>query len=109
MMATLYDVDVGTISEHLKKVYDDSELESNPTIRKFRIVQTEDSRQVNRETNHYNLQTSIAIGFKVNNERAVQFLKWVSGIVEDYRCIKRWESQIWGLQLRLGVEKNGMR
>lgn len=72
MMATLYDVDVRTISEHIKRVYLDSELEQDSTIRKFRIVQTEGSRQVRRETNHYNLQMIIAVGFKVNNERAVQ-------------------------------------
>ncbi|MDY4921793.1 MAG: cell filamentation protein Fic, partial [Frisingicoccus sp.] len=56
MMAALYDVDVRTISDHIKKVYFDSELEEQSTIRKFRIVQTEGSRQVSRETNHYNLQ-----------------------------------------------------
>ncbi len=69
MMATLYDVDVRTISENIKKIYTDSELEQDSTIRKFRIVQTEGSRQVTRETNHYNLQMIIAVGFKVNNER----------------------------------------
>lgn len=89
MMATLYDVDVRTISEHIKKVYNDSELEADSTIRKFRIVQTEGSRQVSRETNHYNLQMIIAVGFKVNNERAVQFRKWTNGIVKNY-TIKGW-------------------
>ena len=89
MMATLYNVDVRTISDHIKKVYDDSELEEVATIRKFRIVQTEGVRQVNRETNHYNLQMIIAVGFKVNNERAVQFRKWANSIVKDY-TIKGW-------------------
>lgn len=89
MMATLYDVDVRTISDHIKKVYSDSELEESATIRKFRIVQTEGSRQVQREVNHYNLQMIIAVGFKVNNERAVQFRKWANGIVKDY-TIKGW-------------------
>ena len=89
MMATLYDVDVRTISDHIKKVYSDSELEETATIRKFRIVQTEGSRQVQREVNHYNLQMIIAVGFKVNNERAVQFRKWANGIVKDY-TIKGW-------------------
>ena len=50
MMATLYDVDVRTINEHIKKVYSDSELEEDATIRNFRIVQTEGSRQVTRDT-----------------------------------------------------------
>ena len=71
MMATLYDVDVRTINEHIKKIYSDSELEDASTIRKFRIVQTEGSRRVARDMKHYNLQMIIAVGFKVNNERAV--------------------------------------
>ena len=70
MMATLYGVDVRTINEHIKKIYSDSELEEDSTIRNFRIVQTEGSRQVTRDTKHYNLQMIIAVGFKVNNERA---------------------------------------
>ena len=70
MMATLYDVGLPTINEHIKKIYADSELEETATIRDFRIVQTEGSRQVTRNTKHYNLQMIIAVGFKVNNERA---------------------------------------
>ena len=89
MMATLYDVALPTINEHIKKIYADSELEKTATIRKFRIVQTEGNRQVQRETNHYNLQMIIAVGFKVNNERAVQFRKWANSIVKDY-TIKGW-------------------
>ncbi len=89
MMATLYGVGLPTINEHVKKVFSDSELEEKATIRKFRIVQTEGSRQVSRETNHYNLQMIIAVGFKVNNDRAVQFRKWANRIVKDY-TIKGW-------------------
>ena len=89
MMATLYDVGLPTINEHIKKVYADNELEEAATIRNFRIVQTEGSRQVTRDTKHYNLQMIIAVGFKVNNERAVQFRKWANGIVKDY-TIKGW-------------------
>ena len=70
MMAILYDVGLPTINEHIKKIYADSELEESATIRNFRIVQTEGSRQVTRDTKHYNLQMIIAVGFKVNNERA---------------------------------------
>lgn len=73
MMAALYDVDVRTISEHIKKVYADSELDESATIRKFRIVQTEGARWVSREVNHYSLQMIIAVGFEVNSERAVQW------------------------------------
>ena len=68
MMATLYDVGLPTINEHIKKIYNDSELPEKSTIRKFRIVQTEGTRQVSREVAHYNLQMIIAVGFKVNNE-----------------------------------------
>lgn len=89
MMAELYDVSLPTINEHIKKIYADSELEESATIRKFRIVQNEGTRQVQRETKHYNLQMIIAVGFKVNNERAVQFRKWANGIVKDY-TIKGW-------------------
>lgn len=89
MMATLYDMDVRTINEHIKKIYKDDELAEEATIRKFRIVQTEGSRQVNREVIHYNLQMIIAIGFKVNNDRAVRFRKWSGQIVKDY-TIQGW-------------------
>ena len=89
MMATLYDVSVAAINQHIKKVYADSELEPDLTIKKYLIVQSEGSRQVNRKVAHYNLQMIIAVGFKVNNERAVQFRKWANGIVKDY-TIKGW-------------------
>ena len=89
MMATLYDVGLPTINEHIKKIYADSELEETATIRNFRIVQTEGSRQVTRDTKHYSLQMIIAVGFKVNSERAVQFRKWVNQIAKDY-TIKGW-------------------
>lgn len=89
MMATLYDVSIPTINEHIKKVFSDSELQENSTIRKFRIVQQEGSRQVSREVVHYNLQMIIAVGFKVNNDRAVQFRKWANSIVKDY-TIQGW-------------------
>ena len=89
LLATLYDVNLATINEHIKNIYNDNELEEKRTIRKFRIVQNEGNRQVSREVNHYNLQMIIAIGFKVNNERAVQFRKWANQIVKDY-TIKGW-------------------
>ena len=89
MMATLYDVGLPTINGHIKKIYADSELEEGATIRNFRIVQKEGSRQVTRDTKHYNLQMIIAVGFKVNSERAVQFRKWVNQIAKDY-TIKGW-------------------
>lgn len=89
MMAQLYVVDVRTINFHIQKVYEDGELEEGATIRNFRIVQTEGSRQVSREVKHYNLQMIIAVGFKVNNDRAIQFRRWANSIVKDY-TIQGW-------------------
>lgn len=84
MMAVLYDVSLPTINEHIKKIYADGELSEEATIRKFRIVQNEGERQVGRNIAHYNLQMIIAVGFKVNNQRAVRFRVWANQIVEQY-------------------------
>ena len=89
LMAELYGVEVPTINEHIQKIYADHELEEEATIRNFRIVQTEGTRQVSREVKHYSLQMIIAVGFKVNNERAVQFRKWANAVVKDY-TIQGW-------------------
>lgn len=89
MMAVLYDVGVNTINYHIKKIFKDSELKQKSTIRKFRIVQNEGERKIEREMNHYSLQMIIAVGFKVNSERAVQFRKWVNMIASEY-TIKGW-------------------
>ena len=89
MMAELYGVDVRTINEHIRKIYDDNELSESATVRNFRIVQTEGSREVCREVKHYSLQMIISVGFKVNNERAVQFRKWANAVVKDY-TIQGW-------------------
>ena len=86
MMATLYDVGTNTINYHIKKIFDDSELQEDSVIRKFRITAL-DGKSYN--TNHYSLEMIIAVGFKVNSERAVQFRKWVNQIVKDY-IIKGW-------------------
>ncbi len=89
MMAVLYEVDVRTINEHIQKIYKDNELDETATIRNFRIVQNEGNRQVSRTIQHYNLQMIIAVGFKVNNDKAVQFRKWANHIVKDY-TIQGW-------------------
>ncbi len=86
IMATLYDVETHTINYHIKKIFADSELDESSVIRKFRITAT-DGKTYN--ANHYNLQMVIAVGFKVNSERAVQFRKWVNQIAKDY-TIKGW-------------------
>jgi hypothetical protein len=84
MLATLYDVEIPTINYHLKKIFEDSELEKEATIRKFLIVQNEGIREVERETEHYGLQAIISVGFKVNSTRAVQFRKWVNKIAYNF-------------------------
>ena len=81
MLAQLYDVDVRTINYHLKKVFSDSELDAASVIRHFRITAT-DGKSYN--TQHYHLTAIIAVGYKVNSERAVQFRKWATGIIEQF-------------------------
>lgn len=89
MMATLYDVSVPAVSQHLKRIYDDKELEREATVKQYLMVQTEGEREVQRKVDHYSLQAIIAVGFKIENERAVQFRKWASQIVKDY-TIQGW-------------------
>ena len=89
MMAQLYDVTVANINQHIKSIFDDQELSPDSTIKKYLIVQNEGTRVVSRNVDHYNLQMIIAVGFKVNNERAVQFRKWANSIVKDY-TIQGW-------------------
>ncbi len=89
MLAALYDVSVSAINQHIKKIYSDDELRAEATIKKYLIVQPEGERQVSRMVDHYDLQMIIAVGFKVNSERAVQFRKWVNHIAKDY-AIKGW-------------------
>ncbi len=81
MMATLYDVNVRTVNEHLKKIFADSELREAAVIRKFRIT-ARDGKNYN--TLHYNLKAIIAVGYKVNSERAVQFRKWATDVVSEF-------------------------
>ena len=81
MMGVLYDVETHTINYHLKKVFTDSELEEAAVIRKFRITAADGKSY---HTQHYKLPAIIAVGYKVNSERAVQFRKWATGIIEQY-------------------------
>ncbi|HHW7568496.1 TPA: virulence RhuM family protein [Mannheimia haemolytica] len=81
MMAVLYDVDVRTISYHLKKIFSDNELAENSVIQFFWIT-AQDGK--NYHTKHYNLSAIIAVGYKVNSERAVQFRKWATEIVQSF-------------------------
>lgn len=81
MMGVLYAVETHTINYHLKKVFDDAELEAGSVIRNFRITAADGK---NYDTQHYNLSAIIAVGYKVNSERAVQFRKWATGIIESF-------------------------
>ncbi len=81
MMGLLYDVNVRTINEHLQTIFADNELQEDSVIRKFRITATDGK---NYDTQHYNLSAIIAVGYKVNSERAVQFRKWATTIVESF-------------------------
>lgn len=89
MLSSIYDVEVHTINEHIKKIFEDGELNENSSIRNFKIIQKEGNREVLRDIKHYNLQMIIAVGFKVNNQKAVQFRKWANQIVKDY-TIQGW-------------------
>ncbi|MBJ7258529.1 MAG: virulence RhuM family protein, partial [Chthoniobacterales bacterium] len=81
MMGVLYSVETHTINYHLKKVFDDAELEAGSVIRNFRITAADGKTY---DTQHYNLSAIIAVGYKVNSERAVQFRKWATGIIESF-------------------------
>jgi hypothetical protein len=81
MMSVLYDVNVRTVNEHLKKIFADSELQGDAVIRKFRITASDGK---NYNTLHYKLTAIIAVGYKVNSERAVQFRKWATSIIEHF-------------------------
>lgn len=81
MMGTLYNVNVRTVSEHLKKIFNDNELQEDSVIRNFRITASDGK---NYNTQHYNLSAIIAVGYKVNSERAVQFRKWATQILQEF-------------------------
>jgi len=86
MMAALYDVSVPAVNQHLKRIFSDNELEENSVLKHYLIAATDGK---NYQTKHYSLQAIIAVGFKIENERAVQFRKWANQIVKDY-TIQGW-------------------
>ena len=81
MMGLVYDVETHTVNYHLKKVFADNELQENSVLRNFRITAADGKTY---DTQHYNLSAIIAVGYKVNSERAVQFRKWATGIIESF-------------------------
>ncbi len=84
LMACLFAVDVRTVNEHLKNVYDQNELMREATIRKFRIVQTEGSREVSRNVDFYDLDAIISVGYRVNSIRATQFRQWATRVLREF-------------------------
>jgi hypothetical protein len=77
-------VDVRTISEHLKNIYESGEIQREATIRKFRTVQTEGDREVGRSIDFYNLDAIISVGYRVNSLRATQFRQWATQILREF-------------------------
>ncbi len=85
LIATLFQVSVPTVNEHLKSVFEDRELDPAGTIRKFRIVQTEGNREVSRTVDHYNLDAILAVGYRVRSHRGTQFRIWATTKCEERR------------------------
>jgi len=81
MLGMLYNVETNTVNYHLKKIFQDSELQEDSVIRNFRITASDGKSYT---TKHYNLSAIIAVGYKVNSERAVQFRKWATRIVQEF-------------------------
>ena len=83
-MTQLFDVTIPTINEHLKNIYVSGELKKEPTIRNFRIVQNEGSRQVSRDMDFYNLDAIISVGYRINSVRATQFRQWATSVLRTF-------------------------
>ena len=83
-MAELFGIDVRTINEHLQNIFKTNELDKNPTIRKFRIVQKEGAREVSREVDFYNLDAIIAVGYRVNSIEATRFRIWATKTLREF-------------------------
>jgi hypothetical protein len=84
LIADLFQVTVPTVNEHLKNIYADGELAAEATIRKFRIVRFEGSREVTRGIDHYNLDVILAVGFRVRSHRGTQFRQWATARLSEY-------------------------
>ena len=83
-MAMLFGKDIRTINEHITNIFDDEELEKEPTIRKFRIVRQEGKRQVNREIEHYDLDMIISVGYRVKSKQGISFRRWATARLKEY-------------------------
>ena len=83
-MAELFDIQSNTVTEHLKGIYSDDELDESATTRSYRVVRQEGSREVEREINHYNLKVILAVGYRVRSNRGTQFRKWATDQLSEY-------------------------
>lgn len=83
-MVELFDSSKSNISEHIKRIYDENELDKISTVRKIRTVQHEGNREVTREIDYYNLDMIISIGYRVNSKKGIKFRKWATNILKDY-------------------------
>ncbi|MBA4397161.1 MAG: hypothetical protein C0394_07250 [Syntrophus sp. (in: bacteria)] len=83
-MAALFEVTIPTVNEHLSNLYSQGEIVKGSTIRNFRTVQKEGGREVARNVEFYNLDAIIAVGFRVNSTRAIQFRQWATVVLRDY-------------------------
>ena len=84
LISQLFQITVPTVNEHLRNIYLEGELAEGPTIRKFRIVRREGSREVAREVEHYNLEAILAVGYRVRSERGTQFRRWATERLREY-------------------------
>ena len=83
-MAELFDKDKRTVSEHIQNIFKEGELSAGSTVRKFRTVQLEGSREVARQVDHYNLDVIISVGYRVSSHRGTQFLIWATTRLKEY-------------------------
>lgn len=84
LMGVLFEVSVSTINEHLNNLFSQNEISKSATVRNFRIVQKEGTREVARNIEFYNLDAIIAVGFRVNSLRAIQFRQWAVSVLKDF-------------------------
>lgn len=110
-MATVFGKDVRTINEHIQNIFNTGELNTNSTIRKFRIVRQEGNREVSRNLDHYNLDMIISVGYRVNSKQGTQFRIWANGVLKDY-LVKGYafnEKRLAQKEQEVQVLKNGIQ
>jgi hypothetical protein len=83
-MADLFQTSIPNVTQHLKTIYDEGELNREATVKKYLIVQTEGNRQVSRQVDHYNLDASRAVGYRVRSHRGTQFRMWATERLREY-------------------------